>query len=42
MKDNTYADVMNRTRANREVYCVITDACGNQITTEVITLTVEK
>ena len=40
--DNTYDDVMNKTRANREVYCVITDACGNQITTEVITLTVKK
>ena len=40
--DNTYDDVMNKTRANRAVYCVITDACGNQITTEVITLTVEK
>ena len=39
--DNTYDDVMNRTRANREVYCVITDAFGNQVTTEVITLTVE-
>ena len=36
--DNTYDDVMNRTRANREVYCVISDACGNRITTEVVTL----
>lgn len=38
VKDNTYDDVMNRTRANREVYCVITDAFGNQIVTEVVTL----
>ena len=36
--DNTYDDVMTKARANREVYCVITDAYGNQITTEVITL----
>jgi hypothetical protein len=38
VNDNTYDDVMTKARANREVYCVITDAYGNQITTEVITL----
>lgn len=36
--DNTYDDVMTKARAGREVYCVITDAFGNQITTEVISL----
>ena len=40
--DNTYDDVMTSARANREVYCVITDAFGNQITTEVITLELRK
>ena len=39
--DNTYDDVMTTARANRDVYCVITDACGNQITTDVITLKVK-
>ena len=42
VRDNTYDDVMNKSRANREVYCVITDACGNQIVTETVTLTVKK
>ena len=36
--DNTYDDVMTTARADREVYCVITDAFGNQVTTEVVTL----
>lgn len=40
VKDNTYDDVMTKARANRDVYCVITDAFGNQVTTEVMTLTV--
>ena len=40
--DNTYDDVMTSARANREVYCVITDAFGNQIMTEVITLELSK
>ena len=40
--DNTYDDVMTKARANREVYCVIADAFGNQIITEVVTLIVEK
>ena len=39
--DNTYDDVMTKSRANRDVYCVITDACGNKITTDVITLKVK-
>lgn len=39
--DNTYDDVMTKSRANRDVYCVITDACGNKITTDVITLNVK-
>jgi hypothetical protein len=40
VKDNTYDDVMTKARANRDVYCVITDLYGNQITTEVMTLIV--
>lgn len=38
VKDNTYDDVMTKARANREVYCVVTDAFGNQLTTDVVTL----
>ena len=34
VKDNTYDDVMTKARANRDVYCVIKDAFGNQITTD--------
>jgi hypothetical protein len=33
---------MTKARAGRDVYCVITDAFGNQVTTETITLVVEK
>jgi lysophospholipase L1-like esterase len=36
--DNTYDDVMTKARANREVYCVITDKYGNQVTTEAVTI----
>ena len=39
--DNTYDDIMNKSRANREVYCVVTDAFGNRITTDTVLLTVE-
>ena len=39
--DNTYDDVMTSIRANRDVYCVITDACGNQIKTDIMTLKVK-
>lgn len=35
VRDNTYDDVMTKARAGREVYCVITDACGNSVTTEI-------
>lgn len=35
---DTYATEMNKTRANREIYCVITDALGNKITTDTVTL----
>lgn len=42
VRDNTYDDVMTKTRANREVYCVITDAYGNQIITDVIKLELSK
>ena len=34
VKDNTYDDVMTKAREGREVYCVVTDALGNSITTD--------
>ena len=39
VKDNTYDDVMIGSRHNREVYCVITDAWGNSVSSDVVTLT---
>ncbi|MBQ9843591.1 MAG: hypothetical protein IJO31_05500, partial [Oscillospiraceae bacterium] len=39
VKDNTYDDVMTTARHNREVYCVITDAWGNSVTTDIATIT---
>ena len=36
--DNTYDDVMTQTRAGREVYCIITDAYGNSVTTDTVKL----
>ena len=42
VKDNTYDDVMTKARAGRQVYCVITDVLGNQVTTDVITLNLSK
>ena len=42
VSDNTYDAVMTKERAGREVYCVITDAYGNQITTETVTLVLPK
>ena len=41
VKTNTYTNVMTKARANREVYCVITDAFGNQIATDIAVLTVK-
>jgi hypothetical protein len=38
-RDNTYDDVMTKARANREIYCVITDANGDSVTTEIAKLT---
>ena len=38
VRDNTYDDVMTAARAGREVYCVITDAFGNTVTTEIVRL----
>lgn len=38
-RDNTYDDVMTSARHNREVYCVITDAWGDSVTTEIATIT---
>lgn len=42
VKDNTYDDVMTKARAGREVYCVVTDALGNSITTDHATIKVIK
>ncbi len=36
---NTYTAVMNDTRADRQVYCVITDKYGNSVKTDVVTMT---
>ena len=38
VKDNTYDDVMTESRADREVYCVITDANGNSVKTDTVKL----
>jgi len=38
---NTYSTKMDSTRANRQVYCVITDAYGNSITTKTVTLSMK-
>ena len=38
-RDNSYDDVMTSARHNREVYCVITDAWGDSVTTEIATIT---
>jgi hypothetical protein len=38
VRDNTYDDVMTAARAGREVYCVITDAMGNSVTTNTVKL----
>ena len=35
---NTYAVEMNESRAGRQIYCVITDANGNSVTTDTVTL----
>ena len=37
-KDNTYTVEMNDARNGRQVYCVITDKYGNEVTTETVTL----
>lgn len=38
VKDSTYDDVMTEERADREVYCVITDLFGNSIRTDTVAL----
>jgi len=35
----TYITTMNATRAGRQIYCVITDALGNTVTSDIVTLT---
>ena len=37
--DDTYSFTLTDTRVNREVYCVITDAFGNTVTTNTVVLT---
>ena len=37
-KSNYYSVSMNKDRNGRQVYCVITDALGNKITTDTVTL----
>ena len=41
IKSATYETEMNKTRADREIYCVVTDALGNKVETGVITLKVK-
>ena len=36
VSDNTYDAPMTAARAGREVYCVITDAFGNSVTTDTV------
>ena len=38
IKTDTYTTIMNATRADREIYCVITDALGNTVTSDIVTL----
>ena len=38
--ENVYTNTMTKTRAGRDVYCVITDAYGNKVTTDIVTLTI--
>lgn len=38
IKESTYTLTMTEERANREVYCVITDAYGNTVTSETVRL----
>ena len=40
--EDTYSLTLNESRAGREVYCVITDAHGNTVTTETVVLTAGK
>ena len=37
-KDSTYDDIMTKLREGREIYCVITDAWGNRVQTDVVKL----
>ncbi len=39
--DDTYTLIMKGTRSGREVYCVVTDAEGNSVTTRTATLSLE-
>lgn len=38
VKSRKYSGTMTRARANRQVYCIITDAYGNQVQTDTVTL----
>ena len=37
----TYSIVMSKARADRQVYCIITDAYGNSVQTETVTLSMK-
>ncbi len=41
-KGNTYWAVMNSVRDGRQIYCVVTDAYGNSVQTETVTLSIKK
>ena len=38
-RDNSYDDVMTKARHDRSIYCVVTDAWGNTVTTETVIIT---
>ena len=41
IKSNTYSLTMTEARANREVYCVVTDAFGNTVTSDIAVLSLQ-
>ena len=40
-KSNTYSAVITSEKNGRQVYCVVTDAYGNSVTTDTVTLSIE-
>ena len=41
LKGATYSFAMTEAKSGRQVYCVITDAYGNSVKTDIVTLTQE-